>query len=77
MNVSSRLASQVCRPDRIVFLTTQGLYFHQHFDSLGTDDTGLCTILFYFYVYIGAVFTSYMTISKDAFTPDRIHLEQV
>ena len=47
MNVSSRLASQVCRPDRIVFLTTtQEIHFHQYFDSLGTDDTELCTILF-------------------------------
>ena len=46
MNVSSRLASQVCRPNRIVFLTTQEIHFHQYFDSLGTDDTGLCRILF-------------------------------
>ena len=50
MNVSSRLASQVCRPNRIVFLTTQEIHgeihFHQYFDSLGIDDTGLCTILF-------------------------------
>ena len=46
MNVSSRLASQVCKPNRIVFLTTQEIHFHQYFDSLGTDDTGLCTILF-------------------------------
>ena len=46
MNESSRLASQVCRPNRIVFLTTQEIHFHQYFDSLGTDDTGLCTILF-------------------------------
>ena len=46
MNVSSKLASQVCRVNRIVFLTTQEIHFHQYFDSLGTDDTGLCTILF-------------------------------
>ena len=58
-----------------MFLTTQEINFYQYFDSLRTDDTGLCTILFY--VYKGAVFTSYMTISKDVFTPDRIHLEQV
>ena len=31
----------------------------------------------YFYIYKRAVFTLYMTISKDALTPDRIHLEQV
>ena len=30
-----------------------------------------------FYVCKGAVFTSYMTISKDVFTLDRIHLEQL
>ena len=46
MNVSSRLAGQVCRPNCIVFLTTQEIHFHQYFDSLGTDDTELCTILF-------------------------------
>ena len=46
MNVSSRLASQVSRANRIVFLTTQEIPFYQYFDSLGTDDTGLCTILF-------------------------------
>ena len=46
MNVSSRLASQVCRPNRTVFLTTQEIHFHQYFDFLGTDDTGLCTVLF-------------------------------
>ena len=46
MNVSSRLAGQVRRPNRIVFLTTRKILFHQHFDSLGTDDTGLCTIPF-------------------------------
>ena len=45
MNVSSRLASQVCRANRVVFLTTQEIHFHQYFDSPGTDDTGLCTIL--------------------------------
>ena len=45
MNVSSRLASQVCRANRVVFLTTQEIHFHKYFDSLGTDDTGLCTIL--------------------------------
>ena len=57
-----------------MFLTTKEIHFHQYFDSLGTDDTGLCNT---FYVYKGAVFTSYMTISKDVFPPDRIHLEQV
>ena len=46
MNVSSRLASQVCRPNHIVLLTTQEIHFHQYFDSLGADDTELCTILF-------------------------------
>ena len=29
-----------------MFLTTQEIHFHQYFDSPGTDDTGLCTILF-------------------------------
>ena len=58
-----------------MFLTTQEIHFHQYFDSFGTDDTGLCTILFM--SIRGAVFTSYMTISKDVFPPDRIYLEQV
>ena len=70
------MASQVCWPDRIVFLTTHEIHFHQYFDSLGTNDTELCTILLYV-IYKRAVSTSYMTTSKDAFTPDRIHLEQV
>ena len=43
--MSSRLASQMCRPDRIVFLTTHKIRFNQY-DALGTSDTGLCTILF-------------------------------
>ena len=30
--------------DRVVFLTTQEIHFHQYFDSVDTDDTGLCTI---------------------------------
>ena len=58
-----------------MFLTTQEIHFHQYFDSLGTDDTWVVHNIFY--VYKGAVFTSYMTISKDVFPPDRIHLEQV
>ena len=32
--------------DRVVFLTIQEIHFHQYFDFLDTDDTGLCTILF-------------------------------
>ena len=72
--MSSRLASQVCRPDRIVFLTTHEIRFHQYSDSLGTGDTGLCTIPF---ISISVHLASYKTISKDAFTRDRIYLEQV